>query len=165
MSKHTIIMCRKKRGARFYLHRLRFRRTRFRIWRTKLNRLLYRISTRFRAWNLCAYNLRPRLGPTLRIKVWKLTCSVTEYLSRSQNALDYPRKQENIDHYGSPSTTLDRSPLKPISLAELDRPATPLLTGKDGHPHSPSSPYDDAPPRPPLPNMLNHGKYRQTSSH
>lgn len=53
----------------------------------------------------------------------------------------------------------ERSPLKPISLAELDRPATPLLDGSPAAPPAPA-PYggDDAPPRPPLPNMLNHGE-------
>ncbi len=89
---------------------------------------------------------------------------VSEYVSHTLTSPGYPPgKQDNVDRYGSPYNTLDRSPhspLKPITLAELDRPSTPLLSNKE--PTSPGSPYEDAPPRPPLPNMLNHGEILET---
>ena len=43
--------------------------------------------------------------------------------------------------------------LKPISFAQLDRPSTPLL--EDGA----RSPFEEGPPRPPLPNNMDHGTW------
>ncbi|KAK2192766.1 hypothetical protein NP493_23g04001 [Ridgeia piscesae] len=64
---------------------------------------------------------------------------------------EFLRKPENIDRYGpSPGGSLERSSMKPLTFAQLDRPATPLL--KDGD----RSAYDEAPPRPPMPNHTDH---------
>ena len=65
---------------------------------------------------------------------------------------EFQRKPENVDRYGpSPGGSLERSSMKPITFAQLDRPATPLL--KDGE----RSMYNEAPHRPPMPNHTDHG--------
>ena len=73
---------------------------------------------------------------------------------------EYPRKQDNTERYGPSPTAPDRLPLKAITFAQLDRPATPLLD-KDTRQHDlnqpPNLPYEDVPPRPPLPNIINQG--------
>ena len=67
---------------------------------------------------------------------------------------EFPRKSENVDRYGaSPGGSLERS-MKPITFAQLDRPATPLLVNKEAE----RSNYDEAPPRPPMPNHTDHGQ-------
>ena len=67
---------------------------------------------------------------------------------------EFPRKSDNVDRYGpSPGGSLERS-MKPLTFAQLDRPATPLLVNKDGD----RSNYDEAPPRPPMPNHNDHGQ-------
>ena len=57
--------------------------------------------------------------------------------------------------YGPPASAgTNRTPLKPLSFEQLDRPASPVYDKQNG---TPGSPYDQAPPRPPLPSAINHG--------
>lgn len=64
-----------------------------------------------------------------------------------------PTRDTNVTHTSSAARlNRSRNPLSDISLTQLDQPATPLQTGRDGQPIS-----EDAPPRPPPPRPSAYG--------